>query len=800
MLKKIISIKNIGRFRNSAASGNGELSRYTLIVGANGFGKSTLCAVLRSLKTSNPAHIIGRRTLGIKDPPTVELLFPNGTKRFDGATWTAPHSDLHIFDGVFVTENVHSGEAVEIDHRRNLFRIIIGEKGVRMAKEDTELAGQSRQKTSEITTVAKAIQPHIPAGMALNGFLALPTDPEIDTRITEQERNVEAVRRAQQINERAPLSEITVPSLPESLADLLARTIDDIAQDAETHLNKHLMAHSMGTDGGNWIAEGLEHADGESCPFCGQDIRALPLITAYRAVFSERYKALRGEITVMRTQIAKLFGESAIAHLNTRIEQNKSASEFWGQYCTFDQTLLTVPNNIRDAIHMLGQAAMALLDCKGRAPLEPIQPDDAFNAATTIYESARTKVQQITHEIQTVNALIDAKKKEAGATDIQAAKAELARLQAVKVRHGNPVAGLCTEYVRLTKDKDDIDQRKNDIREQLKAHTMSVVKPYEQRINHYLDSFNAGFLITETKHGYPGGTAASTYQIVINDTAIDLGDGGTPTDRPSFKNTLSSGDRTTLALAFFLAHLEQDQDLSAKTVVFDDPFSSQDAFRRRQTVHEIAQVGRKCAQVIILSHDSTFLKQVWDKAPVAERVSLTLADHRAQGIKIMPVDLERACQGRTAKDIDDLQNYVTTGTGEPLDLIRKMRAVLEAHCWITYPAYFQTGQDWLGEIVQKIREHGDTHPAHALYDELDQINDYTKEHHHGEDMADTTPDQIDSQELTGYIKRTLRIVNALPSLMPALPSGAGTLPVDFAVYGAALSAPASAPHRSLCLA
>jgi hypothetical protein len=120
----------------------------------------------------------------------------------------------------------------------------------------------------------------------------------------------------------------------------------------------------------------------------------------------------------------------------------------------------------------------------------------------------------------------------------------------------------------------------------------------------------------------------------------------------------------------------------------------------------------------------------------------------------MPVDLERACQGRTATDIDDLQAYLATGAGNLLDLIRKMRAVLETHCWTTYPASFLPGQDWLGEIARKIREGGDQHPAC-------QINDYTSQYYHGEDVADATPDQIDPHELTGYVRRTLRIVNAL---------------------------------------
>lgn len=70
MLRKIISVKNVGRFRNSAAAGNPELARHTLILGANGFGKTTLCAVLRSLQSGDPAHIQCRRTLGVADPPS----------------------------------------------------------------------------------------------------------------------------------------------------------------------------------------------------------------------------------------------------------------------------------------------------------------------------------------------------------------------------------------------------------------------------------------------------------------------------------------------------------------------------------------------------------------------------------------------------------------------------------------------------------------------------------------------------------------------------------------------------------
>jgi wobble nucleotide-excising tRNase len=322
------------------------------------------------------------------------------------------------------------------------------------------------------------------------------------------------------------------------------------------------------------------------------------------------------------------------------------------------------------------------------------------------------------------------------------------------------MAALCTTHGKRVAEKQDIDKRKATARKQLDNHTESVVKPYERRINELLDTFNAGFTIVETSHSYPGGTATSSYQLVINNTAIDIGDGKTPPDKPSFKNTLSAGDRTTLALAFFVADLERDAALPTKTIVFDDPFNSQDVFRRRQTVHEIAKLAITGAQVIILSHDAIFLKQIWDKSAPGERKALLIADHRAQGSKIIPADLEKATQGRTATDIDDLQTFLTTGAGNVLDIIRKMRVVLETYCRTTYLSSF-AAEDWLGEMVGKIRDGGTGHPAQALLDELDQLNDYTAQYHHGENVTDSTPDQIDPTELAGYVRRTLRIVNAL---------------------------------------
>ena len=103
-----------------------------------------------------------------------------------------------------------------------------------------------------------------------------------------------------------------------------------------------------------------------------------------------------------------------------------------------------------------------------------------------------------------------------------------------------------------------LEDQKATARQRLDCHTQQVIKQYGQRINWYLERINASFRISTPTHTYRGGTPSTSYQIMINSNTVDLGDSETPLSRPNFKNTLSGGDRTTLALAFFFAQLEID--------------------------------------------------------------------------------------------------------------------------------------------------------------------------------------------------------------------------------------------------
>ena len=130
MLQRIIAIKNVGRFRSCAAAGDVTFRRFTLIFAENGRGKTTLCAILRSLMLDTPAFILGRATLGSPHPPEVQLLLGVGNAAFRNGVWNMAFRHIAVFDGAYVSENVFAGDVVDTEQRRNLYRVIIGGQGI----------------------------------------------------------------------------------------------------------------------------------------------------------------------------------------------------------------------------------------------------------------------------------------------------------------------------------------------------------------------------------------------------------------------------------------------------------------------------------------------------------------------------------------------------------------------------------------------------------------------------------------------------------------------------------------------
>jgi wobble nucleotide-excising tRNase len=755
-IKRFISIKNVGRLVNCTQKGP-ELNKYNLIFAENGRGKTTLCAVLRSLQTGQHEHITERKTIApVSSEPAVSLRLDGSNTTYSNKSWSAQVPEVAIFDATFVARNVHAGEYVSRDHRTNLLQVIIGETGIKLADAVSKLDDLIREKNSEINQAKKAVQSHIPHGADLDKFLVLDLDPDIDSKIATKTTQRDAAKRVEEIKNRPALVAATVSALPATLEATLEKTLSDVSADAEQRLRAHIAGHKMSQRGEAWISEGLRYLT-ETCPFCGKDAQGVPLIHAYKQFFSDAYNALILEIGQLRTQPETALGDASLATLGRTIATNEAAVQFWKQFATLtieppDHDVMIAP-----PARKLRQAALVLIDAKRADPLTATTPSADFAEAIHSFNAVRDLLADYNLGVSTANEAIAAKKKQAQGASVAGIEKELAALALTKLRHDQKIAPLCMDCAALAATKTQLDKNKDDAKTALDKHSDAMIHDYEATINKLLKGFNAGFTIANSRKTYIGGTATSAYQILINNQPVDLGDHSTPPGQPCFRTTLSAGDKSTLALAFFLAQLDHDPSKASRIVVFDDPFNSQDRSRRERTAELLLKYGKECSQLVLLSHDPFFLALVYSKLPKAERNCLQLSRAPDNTTTIEEWDVDKETQDGYFRDHAALSSYLLNGAKELIDIVRKVRPVLEGYHRYRFPHQFPENE-WLGDMINRIRDSAGSHPMHPALEELESINDYSKKYHHDTNPGKADSEPINDGELQGYVKRTLDIV------------------------------------------
>lgn len=301
------------------------------------------------------------------------------------------------------------------------------------------------------------------------------------------------------------------------------------------------------------------------------------MVGAYKQFFSDAYGALTEEIGEMRAQTEAALGDAALATLGRTIATNEAGVQFWKQ---FTPAALAAPDHdktIVEPARKLRTTALALIDAKAASPLTAIAQGKDFENALKEYETVRKLLGDYNAGLAVANVGIAVKKKQALAANLAALEKELAGVLLVKLRHDPKITPLCNECITLAADKIKLDKDKDAAKAALDKHADKMIHDYETTINKLLKGFGAGFTITNSKKTYVGGTPTSVYQILINNQPVDLGDGTTPLGQPCFRTTLSAGDKSTLALAFFLAQLDHDPNKANRIVVFDDPFTQPSA-------------------------------------------------------------------------------------------------------------------------------------------------------------------------------------------------------------------------------
>jgi len=759
MLSKIV-IRNVGVLRAFDTPTAPKLDKLTLFYGRNGRGKSTLTSVLRAARDGEAAAVLGRQSLGNGGAaPEVVLVAAAGNVIFKNGAWNTKGAPVEVFDTTFITDNVYAGELIDLAHDRGLFSVIIGADGVRLAKHLERFNIIAKSCATALKDAETALADDVPSDMSKEEFFALGPNPDYAKRLDSAELALKFVQRAEKIAALKSLEVLTTPELPGGFTGVLAGTVAEIDASARGRLLEHFKRFGLGKKGEAWISYGLEHIYDDACPLCGRDdVDAEGMISLYGQIFGETYKAHLGTITTAATELEDSLGEDARTAFANKIAANAEAAGKWAEYVTLGGDLPDVSElgaHIADA----HREAKALLDRKRSSPLDVIEAVDELGAVSGSLRSARELLDKYNAAVETIN---EATKKAVAAAPSTEAPATLARDNVKKriARHDPGVQGRVDGFYRAKRRDERAKNIRTKIQKALKKANEDAAEHYHQRVNHYLGRFGASFTISKITNSMQGNAGQSDYGLLIKGETVSRGRGRQADAIPTFRNTLSAGDKTTLALAFFLAKLDNDAALDCKALVVDDPLSSHDSHRRRETVNAIKDLCGRCLQVIVLSHDEFLLREV-ERRCVGVTCSAFQIDFDGddEWSSATAVDLDKLCRAGHAKLVEEVVAYVDHRQGDADEVVLKVRQVLETHYRRSYTAYFARDRN-LGGIVKDISDEGASHPCHRDFGRLDNCNDATCNKHHGDNAVVVLKRGVDPDELRVVAADALELIGA----------------------------------------
>ncbi len=312
--------------------------------------------------------------------------------------------------------------------------------------------------------------------------------------------------------------------------------------------------------------------------------------------------------------MAASFGPGVTQQLRATVARNDELGAEWAPLVgeTWTRTVAL------DAMDTARKALLDVLRQKESAPLEIAGP--VLTSRPLIdYRQLLRQAGEYNAQVSAFNAKARQVKDEAKTRSLQQAERDVAILRAKRQRFEAAEAAECDAFKRTVALREHVEEQKIEAKKKLDEHAEAILGAYQEAINRYLQEFGAAFRIKQLERKYAGGTPSSSYVIEINNVQVELGDRKTSRAQRPFRNTLSAGDRSALALAFFLAQLERDNDLGKKIVVLNDPFTSQDRSRRLATQQEIRRIRSRADQVIVFSHDDAFLSdRCWHRIASTE--------------------------------------------------------------------------------------------------------------------------------------------------------------------------------------
>lgn len=396
------------------------------------------------------------------------------------------------------------------------------------------------------------------------------------------------------------IKRLTLPLDGETVSDILLKLIDTISDDYLLKFNTHKEHLEMDGKEEEWLKQGYEAIKDETCPFCLRPFNeSVEILEAYKQYFNEEYNNLLKSIEENRLAISTYNLEAEFLEIENKISTNINLIEFWKIHIPNPPTLISIIQEKELFLTAYGKVKESF-KLKSENLIQP-QDTSGIIEFKKIVEDFTNKINDFNTAITGYNQLITILKKSTE-PNLIALEAELKKLKAVKKRSDATINGYCTNLVQYKQAVLNLNTDKDTKQGLLDTYSTTIFTNYSGKINLYLRAFAPYLEIRGLDSVYVGSSKEPMikYALHINGSEIRQDDSIT---HPTFKYSLSEGDKSALALAFFLTKLELDTNIQDKIIVFDDPVSSFDLNRKATTINKLLYFEQQAKQLFVLTHN-----------------------------------------------------------------------------------------------------------------------------------------------------------------------------------------------------
>jgi len=800
VIQKIEKILSVGKFRDFTAKGDISFNNFTLLYAENGAGKTTIASILRSLKLGDKNLIHKRISTKSKANQVIQIIEreSNGTKKtysFGINGWNNIIDSIEIFDTFFVNENIYSGLLISDEHRKNLHHFIVGSQGIAIKDEILKNKRDREQNRGEIERLTQEIIREVGHNLTENDirdFIKIEAIEavDVDAKIKKVKVHLKNAQERESIRRYPELPKLekwtTQIDFINLLKDVQSSTSTIKDKSLERLFQKHMefLGTNQVVNPEDWARIGFNYVlsykqiSGEKkeseviCPFCTQEVSLnSDIIKAYAQVFNDEFN----DYLIRLNRHLEI-----ITDFNLEVLFNKKYSfkdslderlDFWREYVTEQVPKFNVVSKgdatkLRDTFSKLKK----IIEEKTKNPSK-VCSADVILEFQHLFNQINVNIDGLNQQIDNYNSGIRMFKR--GLKDPASVEERLRLLQRTKKRFEKEIDDLCKKYIRIAKRNRLLEEEYSRLSKAETAAANRFISTYASKINYYLsDVFDTPFQIKNMQHGIRKGKGKDVkieYELLLDGNPISF----EQDENFSICECLSEGDKSTIALSFFLSKLEIDPMLSNKILVFDDPLSSLDANRRHTTVNLILEIHEKINQVIVLSHNERFLWELYNNCDKSSRKALRISqDHYNDNSIIEPLDIEYLNDNQYFIHITEMEDWLKNPDIRKKEhILGLIRNVLESH--IKFKFYRQLkhinpNRQTFGTCIDELENSGvpfrENNDRNNIIRLLRVLNGISCKPHHGEATPDyeklgVNPSKITDTELALFVKKTFKLID-----------------------------------------